>query len=164
MAGGSSPHARGLLAGGVDDSHAVGIIPARAGFTLGLRRRDVPAAGGPAARIIPARAGFTGGTRRRRGWIPDHPRTRGVYSWRPWPTRRGAGSSPHARGLPGREPGNQLLARIIPARAGFTVCLSYWVCCWWDHPRTRGVYRPKSTVGGHWRGSSPHARGLRGHC
>ena len=50
---GSSPRVRGLLAGGVDDSHAVGIIPARAGFTIAVLV-EVAAAG-------------------------DHPRACGVY-------------------------------------------------------------------------------------
>ena len=78
MAPGSSPHARGL--------------PGNRGATP------------LASRIIPARAGFTGRARSSRYGMPDHPRTRGVYvSLRSgcFPER---GSSPHARGLPGRHP------------------------------------------------------------
>ena len=74
MAPGSSPRVRGLLAGGVDDSHAVGIIPARAGFTSDGRQTEVNGGGSSPRvrgllpvttgfrgllRIIPARAGFT---------------------------------------------------------------------------------------------------------
>ncbi|ERH20503.1 hypothetical protein HMPREF1979_03287, partial [Actinomyces johnsonii F0542] len=69
--------------------------------------------------IIPARAGFT----IRRASIsrisPDHPRSRGVYEFPSILTAWNAGSSPLARGLhpaPGYGgPGDG----IIPARAGF---------------------------------------------
>ena len=56
-------------------------------------------------RIIPARAGFTGGLRARRPGPSDHPRSRGVYGG----VHRGVpfwlGSSPLARGLHLRIPG-----------------------------------------------------------
>ena len=91
--------------------------------------------------IIPARAGFTCSSSRRLLNPRDHPRSRGVYHFRP-PSRRGsAGSSPLARGLrtalhdvlllgQGSSPLARGLRRytivvgamrgIIPARAGFT--------------------------------------------
>ena len=93
-AAGSSPLARGLLAqkGGLPP--VGGIIPARAGFTLGRQA-------GPAGR-------------------PDHPRSRGVYV----PARLApyvvGGSSPLARGLPSGSRSCEPDRRIIPARAGFT--------------------------------------------
>ena len=75
---------------------------------------------GLALGIIPARAGFTPGGVRRRPGRPDHPRSRGVYLKRmPYYAPPG-GSSPLARGLqsaPAIAPG---LCGIIPARAGFT--------------------------------------------
>ena len=70
---GSSPLARGLLLVGVKDALALGIIPARAGFT-------------------PTVAGATGGD-------ADHPRSRGVYRRRTQWGGRHPGSSPLARGL-----------------------------------------------------------------
>ena len=72
--GGSSPLARGL--------------PPR------------PTAPGSSGGIIPARAGFTVGLSRLRSLRSDHPRSRGVYNeWEP--SRDAAlGSSPLARGLP----------------------------------------------------------------
>ena len=77
-ASGSSPLARGLLLAHDVATDYFGIIPARAGFT----------SRGPSA---PA------GRR-------DHPRSRGVYA-SPCPSRPSAnGSSPLARGLPGRVP------------------------------------------------------------
>ena len=131
---GSSPLARGLPDMTADLAGAVGIIPARAGFT------------GPCASSPPR------GT--------DHPRSRGVYS----STGRGAtprrGSSPLARGLHalitmlGVRPG------IIPARAGFTATGAARGPSCRDHPRSRGVYRNRWH---HWTsqwGSSPLARGL----
>ena len=91
---GSSPLARGLLAAVLVLAVGVGIIPARAGFT-------VPAA--------------TSG--RRAG---DHPRSRGVYTLVTQDTGRYAGSSPLARGLPDPKTEPRRDERIIPARAGFT--------------------------------------------
>ena len=136
MSRGSSPLARGLpgLAGG--DGSAVGIIPARAGFTPRVqepggaptdhpRSRGVYAIGGVRrdceARIIPARAGFTGWPPQRRSSSEDHPRSRGVY--RPPPRRQIGlrGSSPLARGLPAGAGPSAQPRRIIPARAGFTL-------------------------------------------
>ena len=73
------------------------------------------------ARIIPARAGFTNPENRAAAGRTDHPRSRGVYKLLiPLPVRA-EGSSPLARGLHLARPADDLLHRIIPARAGFTV-------------------------------------------
>ena len=92
--GGSSPLARGLRPARVRAWLAIGIIPARAGFT-------------PRVRV--------GG--RRRG---DHPRSRGVYAAGDRLVHGGRGSSPLARGLPPTPTLSCPGRRIIPARAGFT--------------------------------------------
>ena len=95
---GSSPLARGLLGDDIGEDRAVGIIPARAGFT------PSPSRGVDFSR--------------------DHPRSRGVYgvsSRSPSPT---LGSSPLARGLLSIWRPRRPRARIIPARAGFTAPLS----------------------------------------
>ena len=132
-----------------------GIIPARAGFTYSLVSRETcehgssplarglppdAAADAAALRIIPARAGFTGNVMKETGDEGDHPRSRGVYLAALVLRRRRPGSSPLARGLPGRGRQQRLRrgssplarglphppdrsidgARIIPARAGFT--------------------------------------------
>ena len=91
---GSSPLARGLQAITATDGQAVGIIPARAGFTRGVHGRAGAHPGssplarglppGPGRRhsprrIIPARAGFTGGYEPGSLGMRDHPRSRGVY-------------------------------------------------------------------------------------
>ena len=132
---GSSPLARGLLAGTAHDTKALGIIPARAGFTTYC---------GPTP--WPAR---------------DHPRSRGVYAraGAGRPARRG--SSPLARGLPGGLTLHAGLCRIIPARAGFTRRRRAHRGHARDHPRSRGVYRRPSRTWLTVRGSSPLARGLR---
>ena len=133
---GSSPLARGLRDGVVGIVLSIGIIPARAGFTI-------------VGQVWQPRAA-------------DHPRSRGVYA----PGTRNApaagGSSPLARGL--RQPGDETQPEegIIPARAGFTCwCCSRCRGCR-DHPRSRGVY----IIASRWRplmsGSSPLARGLHG--
>ena len=91
---GSSPLARGLRSCGFSFDFGCGIIPARAGFTGGL-------------------ANWWPGS-------PDHPRSRGVYSWPPRMRLFPPGSSPLARGLRLRHRLSDILRRIIPARAGFT--------------------------------------------
>ena len=153
---GSSPLARGLLAGVLDRFLGARIIPARAGFTH--RRHHPPRQGqgsSPLARglrccvhrrrpgpgIIPARAGFTPPSWMRPARPPDHPRSRGVYVDPNPPVPRSVGSSPLARGLQVTPPTSQAVQRIIPARAGFT---STYLC-------TRRICP----------GSSPLARGLR---
>ena len=111
---GSSPLARGLRGRPVRRVRAAGIIPARAGFTLGGGAFPLPCG--------------------------DHPRSRGVYRWRVQCDCVAHGSSPLARGLPWR----RLRARpdrgIIPARAGFTGGTIPDGEVGWDHPRSRGVY------------------------
>ena len=135
MSLGSSPLARGLLAGLVGGLGVPGIIPARAGFT----------APGRAPWAAPA----------------DHPRSRGVYC----PVLGGGpgqeGSSPLARGLPSRPTRGWPRTRIIPARAGFTPAMLVSVRIGWDHPRSRGVYYAGGAGAGLRLGSSPLARGLR---
>ena len=91
---GSSPLARGLLYFEGCDAARPGIIPARAGFT---RRPGQP---------LRCR--------------PDHPRSRGVYETIEDNMTELEGSSPLARGLLIVDPEKEYVARIIPARAGFT--------------------------------------------
>ena len=131
---GSSPLARGLPRRDSGERGQVGIIPARAGFTvLHEIGRDEKA---------------------------DHPRSRGVYRWAIKKIEKRNGSSPLARGLR-RDPMRSIAAtRIIPARAGFTSRTGATSAASGDHPRSRGVY---STPRGRTRatsGSSPLARGL----
>ena len=132
---GSSPLARGLLTTWLHEQALLGIIPARAGFTR-LGRLPPPCG-------------------------PDHPRSRGVYrvrlaAWCGW-----AGSSPLARGLLAGGGGVRPIARIIPARAGFTIQLGSRTGYLLDHPRSRGVYRATAAGVRVVVGSSPLARGLR---
>ena len=115
----------------------------------------------PRVRIIPARAGFT-----RRGGVQcprrrDHPRSRGVYIRMFVEADDSDGSSPLARGLRGSQVGVPLRARIIPARAGFTLCGRCLPLRAWDHPRSRGVYYGIISAPDTLSGSSPLARGLR---
>ena len=134
LSAGSSPLARGLPPGRERAGGRPGIIPARAGFTDRL-------------------AAWEGG-------YEDHPRSRGVYRGRAGPRACGAGSSPLARGLLGQPSPREDGRRIIPARAGFTAHRSGRVPAASDHPRSRGVYRPRGSRIRRRRGSSPLARGL----
>ena len=113
-------------------------------------------------RIIPARAGFTPCRDTSTSGRQDHPRSRGVYAVSSGVNGVVSGSSPLARGLldqasPAPRPG-----RIIPARAGFTFTVQEMGAAYQDHPRSRGVYRPRRACKGLWAGSSPLARGLLG--
>ena len=113
---GSSPLARGLLAPSKPERVRTGIIPARAGFTG----------------LVPE-------------WsrkVPDHPRSRGVYSELAAYAPKSSGSSPLARGLQPDILWGDNNPGIIPARAGFTVAHDGDACTIPDHPRSRGVYRP----------------------
>ena len=111
-------------------------------------------------RIIPARAGFTNQPPRRFVYAWDHPRSLGVYRNRAKTACKASGSSPLARGLQVESVVEVHGVRIIPARAGFTCGFRMCVRCAWDHPRSRGVYRPLCTGGPAPTGSSPLARGL----
>ena len=91
----------------------------------------------------------------------DHPRSRGVYISLPHGDHIHVGSSPLARGLQRRGCLRQAQARIIPARAGFTVTIRELLCPRGDHPRSRGVYRDNAARPMEGMGSSPLARGLR---
>ena len=92
--------------------------------------------------------------------VPDHPRSRGVYSVRFAATSLMNGSSPLARGLhvPALEDREGI--GIIPARAGFTTRKSAYRPDCKDHPRSRGVYSRPEMVLLTILGSSPLARGL----
>ena len=157
------------------DNPTAWIIPAHAGFTRsgpcarcraggssphtrGLRRpcrRPLPCRW-----IIPAHAGFTASSVPPGGSWPDHPRTRGVYSWAYAPAEPNWGSSPHTRGLRWRPAARTSRSRIIPAHAGFTGPSCSRAGWGTDHPRTRGVYGAAAGFRPGSGGSSPHTRGL----
>ena len=111
-------------------------------------------------RIIPARAGFTPVLQDTRIQLPDHPRSRGVYTRQPRSSRRPEGSSPLARGLPHQPARRPRQPRIIPARAGFTIPDPVTLIESPDHPRSRGVYLIFGNTVSATKGSSPLARGL----
>ena len=130
---GSSPHARGAQGSNGREATNPGIIPACAGSTLKI-------------------VGFICHSR-------DHPRMRGEHpgiqplSW------NGAGSSPHARGVPVLLDNPRRNLGIIPACAGSTNGQGCSSCPDWDHPRMRGEHAPESDYVVVYMGSSPHARG-----
>ena len=152
---GDHPRSRGVYrAERIEDDEAFGSSPLARGL------RDHADVADAALGIIPARAGFTRGLRTDVAGRWDHPRSRGVYG--PTGRRRpsGPGSSPLARGL---QPGvllEQAEGGIIPARAGFTRTRSWTPGPSADHPRSRGVYTRSCTGPRAPGGSSPLARGL----
>ena len=70
------------------------------------------------------------------------------------------GSSPLARGLLCSFSSSSFCARIIPARAGFTIVITRGPPNRKDHPRSRGVYLGSESRYIRRGGSSPLARGL----
>ena len=131
---GSSPLARGLPQCGDPLATLVGIIPARAGFTLYFLSLTI--------------------------LYQDHPRSRGVYPSWDGGAAAARGSSPLARGLRRLRQDRGRHRGIIPARAGFTRALTRRPMADADHPRSRGVYASSRALPAPWHGSSPLARGL----
>ena len=143
-------------------------------YLKGLTMPDIFAGSSPLARglppswdgatvragIIPARAGFTGDGESTCAWLPDHPRSRGVYSGPRRSSLPGLGSSPLARGLRASRRPQPGPRRIIPARAGFTRVDNPLRAPLRDHPRSRGVYFIVRFLPVVVSGSSPLARGL----
>ena len=155
MRKGDHPRSRGVYACERDGMIlACGSSPLARGLPEPLGRTRYP------GRIIPARAGFTAGSRGNHEGARDHPRSRGVYRALAGEPAKASGSSPLARGLHRDEPWENLDARIIPARAGFTPRSSEERPRREDHPRSRGVYLKASYVENGVAGSSPLARGL----
>ena len=173
---GSSPLARGLRPLTNPNRGRGGIIPARAGFTVGpivaipdtpdhprsrgvylcwTRRRSLTVGSSPLARGLLRFCSLAMAS----SW--DHPRSRGVYAERNALVEPANGSSPLARGLLAKYDEKTDPSRIIPARAGFTRSSRTASRPATDHPRSRGVYKSSSGHGGGVRGSSPLARGLR---
>ena len=153
---GDHPRSRGVyLWDAACDAEHRGSSPLARGLPLRALRRE------PIVGIIPARAGFTPHDPRRGRAGRDHPRSRGVYEAAELGGARVWGSSPLARGLPETDPERATLLGIIPARAGFTEGLPGLDAHDGDHPRSRGVYRPRGPPTGRSSGSSPLARGLR---
>ena len=117
----------------------------------------------PRRGIIPACAGFTCRARPGCPWNWDHPRLRGVYNSTRSITAMDLGSSPLARGLRILLGGGAGSRGIIPACAGFTIKIASAIRNDADHPRLRGVYAIRQIDAEARPGSSPLARGLRGH-
>ena len=111
---GSSPLARGLRVALQLPLVLLGIIPARAGFTIHVFEELAES------------------------W--DHPRSRGVYRTAKVKTPWSGGSSPLARGLRATPYESAYFTGIIPARAGFTTYIVGSDSDSGDHPRSRGVY------------------------
>ncbi len=152
---GSSPLARGGLGRHVLDLDRRGLIPARAGRTPA----DAAAAGCGSAHPRSRGADQQG----RPGILGEgkaaHPRSRGADARRLESGESGTGSSPLARGGPGRV--DQLRPRegLIPARAGRTKVAGADNEELTAHPRSRGAdadQPPEVTADD---GSSPLARG-----
>ena len=153
---------------GRDHPRSRGVYPSGEEWAALARRSSPLARGLPRVRaptqfwsgIIPARAGFTPRATPLCRCQRDHPRSRGVYARGAVSGAVGAGSSPLARGLRSCCPWPAGSSGIIPARAGFTRRSTWPPPSRTDHPRSRGVYRPRRRRHATTRGSSPLARGL----
>ena len=130
---GSSPLARGTLLGYGVGLGGYGLIPARAGNTIGEN------CGEP----------FDGA----------HPRSRGEHLTLTLRLALCLGSSPLARGTLKNGRWNRGAFGLIPARAGNTCLRPERQWARWAHPRSRGEHSVALSSAGSLRGSSPLARG-----
>ena len=113
----------------------------------------------PFDRFIPACAGNAIGNVPHIFDEPVHPRMRGERARRAGMTRRGDGSSPHARGTPTKSGLKFLRRRFIPACAGNAIPCAQCALPIPVHPRMRGERMYIAAKQGNYPGSSPHARG-----
>ena len=130
---GSSPLARGPLVSGSSVRRVRGLIPARAGTTIGGVRAC------------------------RSRWA--HPRSRGDHLSHEYKENAHQGSSPLARGPLRAVCSCRCLKGLIPARAGTTVAGFWWGCLHGAHPRSRGDHHTPRYPRSLHEGSSPLARG-----
>ena len=117
---------------------------------------------GNRARLIPARAGNTPQDAPPHPTPSAHPRSRGEHQHQPTPTAPPAGSSPLARGTPRRAAVARPMTRLIPARAGNTLCGFRRLLGSPAHPRSRGEHALIRFASYCALGSSPLARGTPG--
>jgi len=114
-------------------------------------------------RFIPACAGNTAPHPARLLSCAVHPRVRGEHKSAPVGNWVYLGSSPRARGTRKRLRRTVSLARFIPACAGNTSDSTRFVRLSRVHPRVRGEHPQSRLTLPIVSGSSPRARGTRGH-
>ena len=171
---GSSPLARGTRAGRGTLHRADPVHPRSRGehaFRFASSSRSAgssplargtppePRRDGHDHRFIPARAGNTGPEGSTVQPEPVHPRSRGEHGGPGRPGRRGAGSSPLARGTPPPHVVPEVAERFIPARAGNTSPVRVTLPSLSVHPRSRGEHQMGELGTASANGSSPLARG-----
>ena len=148
---GSSPLARGLQMRRNNLALEVGIIPARAGFTLTEFNNSKSIGDHPRSRgvyndfkskVITAHGSspLARGLQAQMAAQTAYNSSRGVYAALGDALRVGVGSSPLARGLLFVADVGGDVCGIIPARAGFTAVTQGVSGYVKDHPRSRGVY------------------------
>ena len=115
--------------------------------------------GGAALRLIPARAGNTNSIPKGCYAATAHPRSRGEHNNVNDDFLYNRGSSPLARGTPRLSGVTCGGCRLIPARAGNTLCRFVAVERYQAHPRSRGEHTSESGPSSSGFGSSPLARG-----
>ena len=130
-----------------------GSSPLARGTLAGRRRAPKP------IRFIPARAGNTGCAASARTPAAVHPRSRGEHVRHRDARHHATGSSPLARGTQDAEGRRRVLDRFIPARAGNTRIHYSGRSSLPVHPRSRGEHTDSQTGWAARPGSSPLARG-----
>ena len=134
---GSSPRVRGKPAGGPGVAGRRGLIPARAGKTVGVGVE--------------------------RSYAGAHPRACGENHALLVNDPSALGSSPRVRGKRSWRRGRVGLRRLIPARAGKTRILNCWGWMGTAHPRACGENLDARPAPTRRHGSSPRVRGKRAH-
>ncbi len=114
----------------------------------------------PMYELVPAHAGVTRDNVCYTGLKPARPRTCGGYPTSTAISPNLTDSSPHMRGLPGREPPSPEGRSLVPAHAGVTRGLLRMHCVGFTRPRTCGGYPLEHEPGDYPSASSPHMRGI----
>ena len=153
--GGSSPRAREHGTSLPDDLKEAGSSPR----ARGTHRRGHHRLG--RVRFIPACAGNTRPGRRTRSPCSVHPRVRGEHAHAGSLRCLTTGSSPRARGTPGRWRHRASCSRFIPACAGNTPCGVAGPSALPVHPRVRGEHDMRISVTD-WTAVHPRVRGEHG--
>ena len=109
--------------------------------------------------IIPAHAGLTEAVQRREEELRDHPRACGAHVRRRAVEFRGRGSSPRMRGSLDIYTALNEMKGIIPAHAGLTTAGHAQGCHGRDHPRACGAHPAGEAHCRNALGSSPRMRG-----
>ena len=158
----TSPPGAHPRAGGENAGSRVATVIAPGSSPRGRGKPGCPGGRRQARGLIPARAGKTRLSRRAAASSRAHPRAGGENAHRVMRPSARVGSSPRGRGKLNPDRAQAGEARLIPARAGKTVCSIIKASVAAAHPRAGGENNARRGMRYRGAGSSPRGRGKRG--